>query len=227
VAAEHAPTPELQTRMMGIGSSARSSVVVDRIVQDTSLDALREKVYLQISKKFGRKGTAIVSSNMAVIEDGLTAVIPVPYDEPAYLTIDAESAPVNSRGLALSSAMCPAHALPPICSMRTTTSGSWASRSVTERWVVRGLPGSGLFVPSGTAAGKDKGNVPAHRADLRCLAVHGLYGVHPGMPGRRDPQCRAPRDPYAHRAAVEMIEGEPAATGRHARSHLRHRFSGA
>ena len=69
------------------------------------LDALREKVYLQISKKFGRKGTAIGSPNMAVIEDGLTAVIPVPYDEPAYLTIDAESAPVNSRGLALSSAM--------------------------------------------------------------------------------------------------------------------------
>ena len=171
VAAEHAPTPELQTRMMGIAFIGAVVGGVDRIVQDTSLDALREKVYLQISKKFGRKGTAIVSSNMAVIEDGLTAVIPVPYDEPAYLTIDAESAPVNSRGLALSSAMCPSP-----CAASNLFDADYYERIMGKPFrdgtVGRApvFPGSGLFVPSGTAAGKDKGmfrrTVPIFDASL-------------------------------------------------------------
>ncbi len=158
VAAEHAPTPELQTRMMGIAFIGAVVGGVDRVAHGTSVDALREKVYLQISKKFGRKGTSIVSSNMAVIEDGLTAVMPVPYDENAYLAIDAEPARASSRGLALSSAMSPSP-----CAASNLFDADYYERIMgkpfREGTVGRSpvFPGSGLFVPSGTAAGKDKG----------------------------------------------------------------------
>ncbi|WIY84021.1 2-oxoacid:acceptor oxidoreductase family protein [Propionimicrobium sp. PCR01-08-3] len=158
VAAEHAPTAELQTRMMGIAFIGAVVGGVDRISHGTSVDALREKVYVQINKKFGRKGSTIVSSNMAVIEDGLTAVVPVPYDQDAYLAIDAEQAPAAARSLALSAAMCPSP-----CAASNLFDADYyehiMGKPFREGTVDRApvFPGSGLFVPSGTAAGKDKG----------------------------------------------------------------------
>ncbi|MFB9619940.1 2-oxoacid:acceptor oxidoreductase family protein [Brooklawnia cerclae] len=171
VAAEHAPTPELQTRMMGIAFIGAVVGGVDRVARGTSVDALREKVYQQISKKFGTKGAAIVSSNMAVIEDGLTALVPVPYEEDAYLAVEDEPAHVASRGLALSSAMCPS-----ACGASNLFDAEYYDRIMgrpfREGTVDRApvFPGSGLFVPSGTAAGKDKGmfrrTVPQFDASL-------------------------------------------------------------
>ncbi len=171
VAAEHAPTVELETRMMGIAFIGAVVGGVDRVADGSSVDALREKVYMQISKKFGRKGGSIVSSNMAVIEDGLTAVKPVPYDEDLYLAIDAEPGAPTPRGVALSSSMAQ---LP--CAASNLFDPDYYERimgkAFREGTVGRApvFPGSGLFVPTGTAAGKNKGMfrraVPIFNASL-------------------------------------------------------------
>ena len=71
VAKKHAPTPELETRMMGIAFIGAVCGHVDRIAAGASAEAVLTKIRQQISKKFGAKGGAVVEGNMAVIRDGL------------------------------------------------------------------------------------------------------------------------------------------------------------
>src|SRR5271166_4117308 len=71
VAKRHAPTPELETRMMGIAFIGAVCGHVDRIVADASRDAMLTKIREQITKKFGAKGAAVVEGNMEVIKEGL------------------------------------------------------------------------------------------------------------------------------------------------------------
>ena len=53
VAKRHAPTPELETRMMGIAFIGAVCGHVDRIAADAPRDVLLDKIRKQISKKFG------------------------------------------------------------------------------------------------------------------------------------------------------------------------------
>lgn len=159
VAAEHAPTPELQTRMMGIAFIGAVVGGVDRVAQSSSSsDELREKVFQQLNKKFGAKGARIVQSNMAVITDGLSAIMPVPYETEAYQAIDAEPTTVAARGIDLSVGLCASS-----CSASNLFDTEYYDKIMgkpfREGTVGRApvMPGAGLFVPSGTAAGKDKG----------------------------------------------------------------------
>ncbi len=172
VAKKHAPIAELELRMMGIAFIGAVVGHVDRVVQGASREAIVEKVRAQIAKKFGSKGEAVVEANMAVIHDGIEATRVVDYDQPQFVAIDDETArPHILHNVSVSADMC------------STSSGATGlfDPSYYEDIVARPfregtigespvLPGIGLFMPAGTAAGKDKGlfrrTVPEFHFDL-------------------------------------------------------------
>ncbi len=171
IAGRHAPTPELETRMMGIAFIGATLGGVDRIHARTSPEELHEKVRSQIQKKFGSKGSTVVEGNMAVIEEGLTALVPVPYATAEYEAIDAEPDPGERLGAAVSASMAPAacascHLFDP--DYFADIMGDAFRAGTIGRAPV--MPGVGSFLPTGTAAGKDKGmfrrNVPVFDASL-------------------------------------------------------------
>jgi pyruvate-ferredoxin/flavodoxin oxidoreductase len=173
VAKKHAPTPDLETRMMGIAFIGAVAAHVDRVSEGASEEVILARVGKQIEKKFGRKGKAVVEGNMAVIREGVEAAQRVDYDSPAFLAIEEHPSPVLLRTVALSAAMCPS-------TTSERTSGLFdpvyyedlAARPFREGTIGESpvLPGSGLFMPAGTAAGKDKGmfrrSVPAFHPEL-------------------------------------------------------------
>ncbi|HEY0119676.1 MAG TPA: 2-oxoacid:acceptor oxidoreductase family protein [Cellulomonas sp.] len=160
VAKKHAPTPELETRMMGIAFIGAVAGYVDRVAKGATREAILEKVQHEIAKKFGRKGNAIVESNMAVIRDGIAATVAVDYDTDEFIAIDAQPAAVRARSVALSASMCPV-------ASESRASGLFdpayyedlAARPFREGTVGESpvLPGAGLFMPVGTGTTKDKG----------------------------------------------------------------------
>jgi pyruvate-ferredoxin/flavodoxin oxidoreductase len=171
VAKRHAPTPDLETRMMGIAFIGAVCGHVDRVVADVSPDAMLEKIRQQISKKFGGKGGAVVEGNMEVIREGLEATQKVDYEDPAFEHV--ETTPRRAGGsVAISASMC---------RLAGTASSSFLDREYYEDVVASHfrdgtiaeapvMPGSGLFMPAGSAAWKDKGlfrrNVPEFVAEL-------------------------------------------------------------
>ncbi|MCL2422901.1 MAG: 2-oxoacid:acceptor oxidoreductase family protein, partial [Micrococcales bacterium] len=159
VAKKHAPSPELETRMMGIAFVGAVTGHVDRVSAGASAADMREKVRAQIVKKFGRKGEAVVEGNMAVIDDGASATVRVDYDAPEFVAAD-EARPVERATVALSASMCPAattkrpQALFDPEYYETLIAKPFREGTIGEAPV---LPGTGLFMPPGTGAGKDKG----------------------------------------------------------------------
>jgi pyruvate-ferredoxin/flavodoxin oxidoreductase len=161
VAKKHAPTPELETRMMGIAFIGAVAGHVDRIAAGTSRDALREKVRHELDKKFGRKGATVVESNMAVIDDGITATQVVDYEADELVAVDAEPARVGVRAnVALSASMCPAAGTERATALfdpayyEDLVARPFREGTIGEAPV---LPGAGLFMPPGTGLAKDKG----------------------------------------------------------------------
>ena len=160
VAKKHAPTPELETRMMGIAFIGAVVGWVDRVSQGATRDEILEKVRHELTKKFGRKGDAIVSSNMAVITDAIAAVHPIDYDTDELVAVDAEPAAVRARSVALSASMCPVAAEPRATALFDPAYyEDLAARPFREGTVGESpvLPGAGLFMPVGTGLHKDKG----------------------------------------------------------------------
>jgi pyruvate-ferredoxin/flavodoxin oxidoreductase len=156
IARKHAPNPELQTRMMGI---AFIGAILGKVTGSGSgsPEQLEAEVRAELAKKFGRRGDRVVDANMAVIRDGMRAVA-VDYADPAFEAIDAE--PVISARTALSALMTPAVG-------RERSSGlfdpgyyeeivarPFRDGTISEAPV---LPGTGMFMPVGTGAGKNKG----------------------------------------------------------------------
>ena len=82
VARKHAPTPDLETRMMGIAFIGAVAAYVDRVAAGAPREDILERVRHQLEKKFGRKGESVVEGNMAVIVDGIEATRRVDYDAP-------------------------------------------------------------------------------------------------------------------------------------------------
>ncbi len=173
VAKRHAPTPDLETRMMGIAFIGAVAGHVDRVVADASREDILEKIRDQIAHKFGAKGGAIVEGNMAVIREGLAATRQVNYDDPAFARLEGIVAAKATRGVAISAAMCraasPASAAGFLDAQYydDTVGAPFRDGTIAEAPV---LPGSGMFMPAGSAAAKDKGlfrrNVPEFIADL-------------------------------------------------------------
>jgi len=156
IARTHAPNPELQTRMMGI---AFIGAILGKVTGSGSESPaqLEAEVRAELAKKFGRRGDKVIDANMAVIRDGMKAVA-VDYADPSFEAIDAE--PAISARAALSALMTPAVS-------REGSSGLF-DPGYYEEIVARPfrdgtigeapvLPGSGMFMPVGTGAGKNKG----------------------------------------------------------------------
>ncbi|HEX9206836.1 MAG TPA: 2-oxoacid:acceptor oxidoreductase family protein [Steroidobacteraceae bacterium] len=173
VAKRHAPTPELETRMMGIAFIGAVVGHVDRIKEGASEEALLKKIRQQISKKFGGKGGAVVEGNLAVMKEGLAATQRVDYESPEFRAIDAQPIVKAKRGVSISAGMCRIG--------NATPDGGFFDREYYEQMVAAPfrdgtvaeapvLPGTGMFMPAGTAAWKDKGlfrrDVPQFVADL-------------------------------------------------------------
>ena len=160
VAKKHAPTPELETRMMGIVFIGAVVGHVDRVSKGTSQKAIMDKVRAQISKKFGSKGEAVVEGNMSVIADGIDATVLVDYDKPAFATIDSEPVLAPVRTGALSASMCAASTVERSTNLfdpayyEDLMARPFREGTISEAAV---LPGAGLFMPVGTGTFKDKG----------------------------------------------------------------------
>jgi pyruvate-ferredoxin/flavodoxin oxidoreductase len=173
VAKRHAPTPDLQTRMMGIAFIGAVCGHVDRVVAGASPDAILAKIHKQIAKKFGGKGGSVVEGNMAVIREGLEATKKVDYDDPAFVRTETTTARRTGRGVMLSASMSRPDG--GAASARffdreyfdDVVASHFRDGSIAEAPV---LPGTGLFMPAGSAAWKDKGlfrrSVPEFVAEL-------------------------------------------------------------
>ncbi len=173
VAKRNAPTPELATRMMGIAFIGAVAGHVQQVSGGAAADAILEKVRQQISKKFGSKGGAVTDGNMAVIREGIEATKKVDYESSAFALIDAKPAPIQIHSAALSAAQCQS-AGPSGCAgmfdreyYEDMVLAPFREGSIGEAPV---LPGTGLFMPAGSAGAKDKGlfrrTVPEFNADL-------------------------------------------------------------
>jgi len=173
VAKKHAPTPELETRMMGIAFIGAVCGHVDLITAGATPDAVLKKIRQQISKKFGAKGGVVVEGNMAVIRDGLDATRKVDYDDPEFAPEEKTAARANGRTVLISASMCRA-ASPKATAgfldreyFEDIMAAPFRDGAIAEAPV---LPGVGQFIPAGSAAFKDKGlfrrDVPEFIADL-------------------------------------------------------------
>lgn len=173
VAKKNAPTQALETRMMGIAFIGAVAGHVDRVSKGASAEAIREKVAKQIEKKFGSKGVAVVQGNMSVIHDGIDATVRVDYDSEELRAVDARPHRIPLHTVQTSASVCQ-------CSGSAGCNGLF-DRSYYEEMVGKPfregtigeapvLPGTGMFIPTGTAAGKDKGlfrrNVPQFHYEL-------------------------------------------------------------
>jgi pyruvate-ferredoxin/flavodoxin oxidoreductase len=164
VARKHAPTPELETRMMGIAFIGAVIGHVEQISQGASTESVDAKVRAQITAKFGRKGEAVVEGNMSVIRDGMSATVSVDYADPAFEAAlaapQALAGAAPGRTKALSGAMCPAVGSPrPTALFDPEYYEDLAARPFREGTIGEApvLPGAGMFMPAGTGAAKDKG----------------------------------------------------------------------
>ncbi|MCP3866804.1 MAG: pyruvate-flavodoxin oxidoreductase [Gammaproteobacteria bacterium] len=173
VAKQHAPSADLEIRMMGIAFIGAICGHVDKVVADTSEEATLIKIQQQISKKFGAKGSNVVESNMSVIRDGLESTLRLNYNDEVFL--EAESLPVaiNDSGIAISASM-------QRISSNALSTGLYDQDYFTDIILDRFkdgsigeapvIPGTGLFMPVGSAAWKDKGlfrlSVPRFIASL-------------------------------------------------------------
>ncbi len=158
VAKRNAP-PELATRMMGIAFIGAVAGHVKEVAGQASPEAMRDKVRKQITKKFGSKGEAVVESNMQVIREGMTSTQRVDYNQPAFVKIDAKPAPIVLRNVSLSASMCQSGG-GSSCGMfdreyfNDMIVTPFKEGTIAEAPV---LPGTGLFMPAGSAGAKDKG----------------------------------------------------------------------
>ena len=173
VAKRNAPTPELATRMMGIAFIGAVAGHVPQVTAGASRKDIRDKVGKQIEKKFGSKGGAVVEGNMKVISEGIEATTRVDYTGAAFAKIDAKPAPIALRNVSLSASLCQAGGSS-ACSglfdreyFSDIVATPFKEGTIGEAPV---MPGTGLFMPAGSAGSKDKGlfrrAVPLFNPDL-------------------------------------------------------------
>ncbi len=172
VAKRHAPLPVLETRMMGIAFIGAVAGHVDRVLAGTTREVILDKIRQQISKKFGAKGGAVVDSNMSVIHDGIEAVRKVDYTQPEFEKIDAKPAPILLRNVSLSAGMCHSASSGHAGLFDRQYYDEMIARPFREGTISEApvMPGTGLFMPAGSAGAKDKGlfrrTVPVFKPEL-------------------------------------------------------------
>jgi pyruvate-ferredoxin/flavodoxin oxidoreductase len=155
IARAHAPNPELETRMMGI---AFIGAILGQVGVQGGPAEIEAEVRAELARKFGRRGETVIEANLAVIRDGMQAVV-VDYTDPAFAAVEADPVLAGVRD-SLSVAMTPSIT-------RERTSGLFdpgyyeemLARPFREGTIDEApvLPGTGLFIPIGTGAAKNKG----------------------------------------------------------------------
>lgn len=166
VARKHAPTPDLEIRMMGIAFIGALCGHAKQVIEGTDAEQILQRIERQINKKFKTKGGKVVASNMAVIRDGVQATQVVCYadftDNTDNNTI-AASATQKQHNKA-SNASC---GLFDQAYFDNIAGKNYADGSISEAPVI---PGSGMFLPPASAVTKDKGlfrlNVPKFNPDI-------------------------------------------------------------
>ena len=158
---------------------------------------------------------------MAVIREGLEATQKVDYDDAGIRARRRRRRRGErpQRGdLGRRCAARPARRPAPASSTATTTT-TWSPAPFRDGTIAEApvLPGTGLFMPAGSAAVQGQGPVPPQRAGVHRRPVHRLHGMRAGLPGRRDPEhgARHPRpaadrDPPArHRRGAARSDARP------------------
>jgi len=173
VAKPHAPTPELETRMMGIAFIGAICGHVDRIVGGATHDVMLEKIRQDLTHKFGAKGAAVVEGNLTVIKEAFEATKKVDYNAPEFVAADKAPAKTNAMTNVISASMCRL--------TRPDASANFLDAEYFDDIVAKPfrdgtisespvMPGTGMFMPSGSAANKDKGlfrrQVPEFKPEL-------------------------------------------------------------
>jgi pyruvate-ferredoxin/flavodoxin oxidoreductase len=161
VAKRHAPRPELETRMMGIAFIGAICGNCEQVTAGASPETVLKKIRHDLSKKFGAKGAAIVEGNMAVIQDAVAATKRVAYDEPEFALAETVVASRGAgRSVGLSAAFCRTNSTEAPSGFLDAEyfddiyASAFRDGTIAESPV---LPGTGMFLPAGSAAGKDKG----------------------------------------------------------------------
>jgi len=161
VAKRHAPRPELETRMMGIAFIGAICGNCEQVTAGASPETVLKKIRHDLSKKFGAKGAAIVEGNMAVIQDAVAATKRVAYDEPEFALAETVVASRGAgRSVGLSAAFCRTNSTEAPSGFLDAEyfddiyASAFRDGTIAESPV---LPGTGMFLPASSAAGKDKG----------------------------------------------------------------------
>ncbi len=158
VARDHAPNPELETRMMGMAFIGAIIGHVDRVARGANLESIEAEVKSELSKKFGRKGLSVVEANMAVIRDGMKAIA-VDYADPVFEALEV-TALAEPEAVPLSARMTPTVVQERAAGLFDPTyfdevfGRPFREGTIAEAPV---LPGTGMFMPVGTGADKNKG----------------------------------------------------------------------
>lgn len=159
VAKRNAPTPELATRMMGIAFIGAVAGHVEQVAHGASEQAILEKIKKQITKKFGSKGEAVVAGNMQVIQEGIESTQRVDYNDPAFADPFSNETKIPVRNVSLSASVSQTECASS-CGLfdreyfNDIVATPFKNGTISEAPV---LPGSGLFMPPGSAGAKDKG----------------------------------------------------------------------
>ncbi|MCL1838760.1 MAG: 2-oxoacid:acceptor oxidoreductase family protein [Propionibacteriaceae bacterium] len=160
VAVKHAPNPQLEVRMMGIAFIGAVIGNVQQIATEGGQGKTLELIKAELQKKFGSKGSGIVTSNMAVISDAITAVKNVDYAGAEFVKVDSLPAKQAKRSIELSASVCP------FAKVERSTGlfdpayyEDLMARPFREGTIGNApvLPGAGLFIAAGSGAFKDKG----------------------------------------------------------------------
>ena len=156
VAKTHAPTPNLETRMMGMAFIGAVIGHVDRISQGSDREATIALVRHELEKKFGAKGSAIVDANMSVISDGMSSTQIVDYTLPEFAEDDSLAAP---KPAVLTPLLVPPNGSAPEGMYDPEYFDEIMGRPFREGWAdsMPAMPGSGTFIPPANAATKNKG----------------------------------------------------------------------
>jgi pyruvate-ferredoxin/flavodoxin oxidoreductase len=176
VAKKHAPSADLEIRMMGIAFIGAVCGHVRQVLADASQEAILTKIRQQVTKKFGAKGPAVVESNMQVIREGLEATLRIDYDDAALREAGQLVSLPTGPGVAVSASMVRAAGEPTACALfdhdfyQEVMANRFTDGTIGEAPVI---PGVGLFMPVASSAWKDKGlfrlEVPKYTAHL-CTA---------------------------------------------------------
>ncbi|WP_372882206.1 2-oxoacid:acceptor oxidoreductase family protein [Psychromonas sp.] len=187
VAREHAPTPDLEIRMMGIAFIGALCGHAQQVILGTDAQQVLARIEQQIKKKFGAKGEKVVAGNMAVIRDGILATQALCYSDFS----DDEKLTAAATATQKHKATHASCALFNQDYFDNIAGKSYADGSISEAPVI---PGSGMFLPPASAISKDKGlfrlNVPKYNADkctgcMECTIAcpdgaipSGVYEIH-------------------------------------------------